>query len=123
MNIEDCVIPNTGQEFRGDDFRELVKPGVYVAMLGDEPLYIGMSKNLLRRAASSHRRAINECDRILLYPCVSVWTARELEAILIAKLRPKYNKRLHLARIVARRLGMSESAVNTWIKHGIVQTE
>lgn len=32
MNFEDYVVAGQGQEFKGDDFRSLLSPGVYVLM-------------------------------------------------------------------------------------------
>ena len=42
--IESLVVPNTGQRFAGRDFRDLLRPGVYLFMLGEIPLYVGKSK-------------------------------------------------------------------------------
>lgn len=93
--IESLVVGGAGQRFKGNDFRDLRKPGVYVFLQNGLPLYVGMSKMLLGRVGHKHRqaeRAINECDEVLLYPCVSEEAAKELETLLIGKLHPKYNQ-------------------------------
>ena len=93
--IAGLVIADAGQSFTGDDFRSLRQPGVYVFMLGAECLYVGMATRLLGRIGGNHHRkeAIAECDRVLLWPCVSKPAAARLEEILIAGLNPRYNKR------------------------------
>lgn len=94
MRLEALVLPEAGQKFKGSDFRDLRKPGVYLFMRGKEALYVGMAKRLLGRVGSFHSQAqlaIEDCDEVLLYPCVSVKAAQELEIILIGRLRPKYN--------------------------------
>jgi hypothetical protein len=53
-----------------------------------------MSNRLLSRIGSFHKQArcaMEECDKVLLYPCVSVKAAIQLEKLLIARLRPRYN--------------------------------
>ena len=114
--IESLALPNAGQSFNGNDFRDLLRPGVYVAMLGELPLYAGMSNQLLRRVGGSHKQAsaaFAECDRVLLYPCASVEAARELEAILLSRLQPKYNVRLRSSRKIMKALGICEGHANT----------
>ena len=101
MNIEHLVIPNAGQQFEGTHFRDLLKPGVYVLLKGDRPLYIGVAKRLLQRlgGAQSHEgrtHAMNECDKVLIYPCVSIEAAYELEKVLIGHIQPTHNKRSRL---------------------------
>lgn len=89
------MIAEAGQKFKGNDFRSLLSPGVYVFMRDGQPLYIGMAKRLLGRVGGWHKqaeRAIKECDEVLLYPCVSKKAAEELETLLIGNLKPVYNK-------------------------------
>jgi hypothetical protein len=95
MNLSQLVLPQAGQKFQASDFRDLLKPGVYLFMRGGLPLYIGMGKRLLGRIGGLHKQAglaIEECDEVLMYPCVSLKAATELETLLIGQLRPRYNK-------------------------------
>ena len=98
--IPTLISSEGGQQFAGHDFRALRQPGVYLFMLGDVPLYVGMSSCLLQRmGAKAHAqasKAMQDCDRVLLYPCRNVGGARRLESILIKRLQPKYNQRLRL---------------------------
>src|ERR1700693_1809122 len=95
-NIFDLVLPEAGQQFKAEDFRQLIGPGVYVFLCNGVPVYVGMSNdNLLGRAAGNrHHKAIarNECDEVRLFPCKTSAAARELETYLINKCRPKYNE-------------------------------
>lgn len=96
MDIEDLVIPEAGQQFKGNDFRDLCKPGVYIFMKNGKPLYVGMSDALIHRAAAkNHRQAVRsraECDKVLLYPCLSIAAAKQLETLLISRLHPPSNE-------------------------------
>lgn len=110
MDMSQLVIPSAGQKLQGSDFRDLCRPGVYVFMRRGKPLYIGMAKRMLGRIGSLHRQAesaIEECDEVLLYPCVSVKAAVELEIILIGKLKPTYNKQHKM--FAAKLLGLSRA--------------
>jgi excinuclease UvrABC nuclease subunit len=65
----------------------------------DDVLYIGVSINGIGRPSSkSHHAKLArlECNRVLVYPCLTRQMAHKLEIFLIAKLMPKYNKRLPL---------------------------
>lgn len=113
-SISSLVIPEAGQQFIGSDFRDLRKPGVYVFMLKGQPLYVGMGSMLLRRIGAKHyqaTQAIDECDQVLLYPCVSIKAAQQLEALLISKLQPKYNWRQR-SKALRDRLGLSNWGAN-----------
>lgn len=92
-HIEDLVINGAGQQFIAKDFRSLLLPGIYILMRGEECLYIGMSGRLLGRIGGRHhqKRAMRECDKVLLFPCKSKEAANALETILIGKMKPKYN--------------------------------
>lgn len=90
------IIPDSGFSFTGEDFRAMAQPCVYLYLLGNEALYVGMSGNGISRASSrTHQSASvrQEADRILLYPCHSLKAARDVECILIKALKPKYNSR------------------------------
>jgi hypothetical protein len=93
--IESLVVETGGAEFTGETFRQLCGPGVYMFMLGDLPLYVGMGGDLLQRCAQkAHRHAKTaraECNRVLIWPCQSEEKAKLLEELLICKLKPKYN--------------------------------
>ncbi len=110
MDLSKLVLPEAGQKFKASDFRDLLKPGVYLFMRGGVPLYIGMAKRLLGRVGGWHKQAesaIQECDEVLLYPCVSVETALQLELMLIGQLKPLYNKQRKMW--THRLLGLSRS--------------
>jgi len=89
------VLPGGGIRFRGDYFRTLIGPGVYMFLLDHRPLYIGLSEFGLARVTGPHHqdRARQECDEVLFWPARSIDAARALEALLIRRLYPKYNSR------------------------------
>lgn len=95
MDIESLVVEGAGQSFKGDDFRMLCKPCVYMFMKNGLPIYVGMSRNGISRPASrAHAQAEHarsECDEVKIYPCVSEDAARNLEEMLIAKTQPPHN--------------------------------
>jgi hypothetical protein len=98
--IESLVIEGAAQSFAGDDFRSMPLPGVYVLMLASECLYVGISGSVMGRIRSGRHhswKAIKECDKVLLWPCISFDAALRLESILIQRLHPRYNKRGRLA--------------------------
>jgi excinuclease UvrABC nuclease subunit len=108
VNIEEWVIPGAGQQFDGDDFRDLRRPGVYVFMFEGSALYVGMASMLLRRIGGFHKQAqdaIDGCDRVFVYPCVSLEAALELEKLLICQLKPRDNVNSRL-NYIKQRLGI-----------------
>ena len=94
-------LEDKGLRFDNETSQLMCGPGVYAFMLGDLPLYIGMSGNALSRSASKHHRmkdkARAECDNVRVWFCKSVRKARRLESLLIARIKPKYNVRNRLA--------------------------
>jgi len=59
-----------------------------------QPLYVGMGENALARAsqAKHHKAYIREsADEIRIWPCVSLEAAKELETLLLGRLRPRFN--------------------------------
>lgn len=91
----DGAIPGLGQKFSGQDFRDLLRPGVYVFFKAGAPLYVGSSYSILQRAAykdHNARTARQECDEVFLFPCVSREAAESLETYLIGRFRPRDNK-------------------------------
>jgi hypothetical protein len=93
--ISKLVLPDAGQSIDGDSLRNLRKPGVYILMKGQTVLYVGLGISLMGRLAGPNHKqsnkAIAQCDKVLMYPCVSAKAADELETILISRLQPKYN--------------------------------
>ena len=93
-----CVIPDSGQQFSGEDFRRLRLPGVYILFNKRSPLYVGYGASLLGRIGWRHHGqtnlAMEKCDEVLLFPCESKNAARRLEVILISQLKPPFNERL-----------------------------
>jgi len=89
----ELIIPDLGQRFKGNDFRSLCGPGVYVFMDGDSALYVGMASNLLRRLGGRHHQveAKKTCTDVLIYRTKSVDDAYKLEALLIGGLKPARN--------------------------------
>ena len=118
-DLAEYVIERAGQQFKGLDFRDLLQPGVYLFLAKGLPLYVGQASSLLSRAASKrHKQAEQaraECDKLLLYPCVSHRAALSLESLLISKLQPKYNWRKRSA-VLRDRLGYAESTASA-IQH------
>src|SRR6266478_1822248 len=112
--IELLVIPDAGQSFKGDDFRSLCLPCVYLFMKEGLPIYIGASiSGISRPAQRAHGQAIKalgECDEVRIHPCKSVDAAFELESILIAKCKPKYNIRKRYTDI-SEQLGLKRIAM------------
>jgi|SRR6266550_5026595 len=112
--IELLVIPDAGQSFRGNDFRSLCLPCVYLFMKEGLPIYIGASSSGISRPAQrGHRqsiRALKECDEVRIHPCKSIEAAFELESILIAKCQPKYNNR-KLYTGISEQLGLKRIAM------------
>jgi hypothetical protein len=99
------IIPQSGTKFNGDDFRQLCGPQVYLFMKDNKPLYIGMTGDGLARCGSrGHKQATvarDECDEVMIYPCISRQHAERLETLLIWHLQPAYNKRKKSAYIQA----------------------
>jgi hypothetical protein len=91
--LSELIIPEFSQRFKGNDFRSLCGPGVYVFMDGELPLYVGMASNLLRRIGGWHHQfeAKKNCTDVLIYRTKSVDDAYKLEALLIAGLNPAKN--------------------------------
>ena len=89
------VLPCGGTRFIGQDFRDLCGPQVYLFLKDGMPLYIGMSGNGIERCGGVRhqqaKRARNECDEVLIYPCRDKGSARRLEGLLIGRMGPKYN--------------------------------
>lgn len=89
----------TGLEFDARTFRELAGALVYVWLRGDQVLYVGMSRIGLGRPTSArHHRlrleAVQDTDRMLVWPCAGEAAARALEHLLIRTLRPQLNQRV-----------------------------
>jgi len=93
--IPKLVLPDAGQSIDGDSLRNLRKSGVYILMKGETVLYVGLGTSLLGRLAGTNHKqsdkAIAQCDKVLMYPCVSAEAANELETILITRLQPVHN--------------------------------
>lgn len=93
--LSDCALDKRCVEIHGNDFRDMCGPGVYLYLLGDIALYVGMAKSVIQRAARwDHEQADKArllCDRVILIPARSLERARKMENILIADLQPKYN--------------------------------
>lgn len=95
--LRKLIVSDTGIRFAGDDFRNLCKPSVYMFMRSGRPLYVGMSDSgIARPAQKGHRRgaqATKICDEMMIWACVGVPEARELESILIDYFKPMLNQR------------------------------
>jgi transcriptional regulator with GAF, ATPase, and Fis domain len=96
QKIRELSIGDKPLELSGETLRKLSGIGVYVFYWGASALYVGKGKNALHRfATKTHQhasKAISECDRLCVYLCGSQAQATELETLLIAWLKPKYNK-------------------------------
>ena len=103
--IAKLIKPDSGQQFKGNDLRDLLGCGVYVLLESEVVLYIGLAHNLLRRISGLHHKKdlIERCDKLLMYPCVRHEAAVELERLLIFSLKPLHNTRqrtAHLQRLM-----------------------
>ena len=71
--------------------------GVYCLVRGDVVVYVGQSKDVLRRLYEHRRQSKFEqlgrkqFDRIAVFPCKDALETDRLESRLIAKLQPEYN--------------------------------
>lgn len=71
--------------------------GVYILWRGPMPFYIGMSDNVYRRIAQhAHARMFDEigCTRLSIFGVNDPSVRADLEATLIARWRPRYNRRV-----------------------------
>ncbi len=115
--ISNLIASRTGFSFKGDDFRKLCGPIVYIFMLKGKALYVGMSSEGLARPGGKHHhqadRARAGCDEVMIWECVSVAAAKQLEAILIEKARPLFNQR-GKSTILSGLLGVGKSAATRY---------
>ena len=116
------VVSESGAEFKGEDARAWTRPVVYVFLLNQKALYVGMSKNGAGRIFDpKHSQAIRaraECDKVMMWVCRSRHDAIRAEHMLIHYLRPAYNKNAKTAYInrrmrLARRTGKALLASST----------
>lgn len=97
--IEELVICGSGQSFKGGDFRDLLRPGVYILIENGVVLYVGQSKRMMARMSGKHHKneLFMRADEIRVYPCRTAKDAYELERILIDRLKPTHNVNRRLA--------------------------
>lgn len=79
----------------GDVFEKMAGPLVYAFSLDCMPIYVGLSRNGISRPCSpkhhaSYARSI--ADEVRLYFCKTPAAAHALEAFLVSKWQPLYNK-------------------------------
>ncbi len=112
VDLERLVIANSGQSFKGEDFRQMCGPIVYMFCLEGRPLYIGSSKDgLSRPGGRNHRQHLTSrrlCDEVKIWACPTVDAARKLERLLIAKTQPAHNKQCKMNHL-ATSLGMTNA--------------
>lgn len=91
--LNELIIPGLGQTFKGNDFRSLCGPGVYLMMADETVSYIGMASNVLRRISAEHHQleAKETCTEVRIYRTETVSDAKKLETLLIHALKPKKN--------------------------------
>jgi hypothetical protein len=96
--FEKLTLPNGGSRFKGEDFRQMCGPIVYMFLKDNDVLYVGMSScGLARPGSRQHHMADSarqDCDEVLIWPTKSAAAAIELESLLIAVFRPLQNKRI-----------------------------
>ena len=112
QSIELLTIPDSGASFVGKDFRAMMKPCVYVFLSGLDVLYVGYSQNGASRPFSPHHRqariAQKDCSEVRIFPCPTMSCAKQLERILISRLKPTIN--VHGSKYHVRQLlGVSRS--------------
>lgn len=93
--FDSCIVPCAGARFRGEQFRLLSGPCVYMFFAACEPLYIGVSSLGVARPAGRHHMEIarQEADEVLIWPCRSEELAVALEGMLLSRIDTKYNHR------------------------------
>lgn len=88
---------NEGILFKRETIDILNGYAVYIFLKRNNkrPIYIGMSKDGIRRVLSTQRRKeiLEQYDQVLIYRANDLRAAKEAEKILIAALNPKYNLR------------------------------
>lgn len=79
-------------------FRDILEPVVYGWRRGEQYLYIGYSKNGLRRACESDHHVIGKVEAVGDHDVLDLWVcktpveARNLEREMIGQHQPEYNK-------------------------------
>lgn len=85
-------------KFTRDEFDDVLRPAVYAALRGSEPIYIGYSKEGYSRVfmkTTAHRnrhKAFEECDGISVRFYSTKEKARADESTLIHRYHPIYNE-------------------------------
>lgn len=67
------------------------QPGVYIVMAGEDPLYVGQSRNLRRRWQEHHRKSQIPEDAELYWISTPYGEMDYLERLLIERLEPSLN--------------------------------
>ena len=86
----------TGVQFVGSDILAWSRPVVYLAFRDGEPLYIGMSDRGIGRLFDKQHVLLKKIapeDPLQVWAVTSAAEARRLEALLIDRLQPRFNKR------------------------------
>lgn len=96
FDLNELVVSDSGMEFTGEAFRSVLSWGVYAFFDKAQCLYVGMSRHVLSRASQDNHRqadlAREGATTVRLWACPSERAATDLESLLIAKWKPKYNK-------------------------------
>jgi len=92
--LDGIILSEPARGIKGDTFRCLLGPCVYVFYHKGTALYIGRSnRGLSRVSARTHaaKEAIETCDDVHFYPCASIAYSKLVESKLIRELKPAYN--------------------------------
>ena len=84
---------NEGIEFKRETIDIFNSYIIYIYFKKMKPIYIGMSKDGIRRVLSTRRKKeiLEQYDRVWIYRANDLQAAKEAEKILITTLNPKYN--------------------------------
>jgi len=85
---------NGGWSFTGREFRNLMRPLVYIFLRDDRILYVGVSSHGLKRALEAghqQKEARSICDEVRILTCDSLEDALKLEVALIRQFQPALN--------------------------------
>ena len=79
--------------FEEKEFSEISRnPCLYIYLDGDDVLYIGAGRSIGRAFESANEREIDSSARLLIRAVASEDDAKKLEALLIHKYHPIYNR-------------------------------
>lgn len=111
--FKELIAGRSALELTREHWDTLTTSGVYIYLNGDIALYVGSTRNALKRVLAYNHQAYDLRKRatsILFIPCKSRTAAFALEKTLIANLQPEGNIRCKNSNVpLAAALGVSET--------------